>query len=165
MPDSWGRVRELADEADTYLDDDRQDEALYRRALANLLALQPFEESDEQQRPDKRDQDNEDDKDDREAARMAELDRSNRRRRNALRNRDSRLCTASGAHINRESSPTTASARTDAPGRGGSFPSTEATRPHIRVPAAQLPQPDQLSRWLERTSSEVDASVANHTAD
>ena len=56
-PDTWSRVRELADEADTYLDDDRQDEALYRRAQANLLALQLFEESDEQQRPDKQDQD------------------------------------------------------------------------------------------------------------
>src|SRR6478752_8466839 len=60
-PDTLSRVRELADEADTYLDDDRQDEALYRRAQANLLALQLFEESDEQQRPDKQDQDNEDD--------------------------------------------------------------------------------------------------------
>jgi len=60
-PDTWSRMRELADEADTYLDDDRQDEALYRRAQANLLALQLFEESDEQQRPDKQDQDNEDD--------------------------------------------------------------------------------------------------------
>ena len=49
-PDTWSRTRELADEADTYLDDDRQDEALYRRALANLLALQLFQESDEQQR-------------------------------------------------------------------------------------------------------------------
>ncbi len=35
----------------------------------------------------------------------------------------------------------------------------------VLVPAAQLPQPDQLSRWLERTWSEVDAWVANHTAD
>ena len=60
-------MRELADEADTYLDDDRQDEALYRRAQANLLALQLFEESDQQQRPDKQDQDNEDDKDNSEA--------------------------------------------------------------------------------------------------
>ena len=67
-PDTWSRVRELADEADTYLDDDRQDEALYRRAQANLLALQLFEESDQQQRPDKQDQDNEDDKDNSEAA-------------------------------------------------------------------------------------------------
>src|SRR6185436_19692703 len=54
-PDTWSRVRELADEADNYLDDDRQDEALYRRAQANLLALQLFEESDEQQRPDDKD--------------------------------------------------------------------------------------------------------------
>ncbi len=61
-------MREVADEADTYLDNDRQDEALYRRALANLLAPQLFEESDEQQRPDKREQDNEDDKDNSEAA-------------------------------------------------------------------------------------------------
>ena len=66
--DTWSRVRELADEADTYLDDDRQDEALYRRAQANLLALQLFEESDQQQRPDKQDQDNEDDKDNSEAS-------------------------------------------------------------------------------------------------
>jgi hypothetical protein len=67
-PDTWSRVRELADEADTYLDDDRQDEALYRRAQANLLALQLFEESDEQQRPDKQDQDNQEDKDNSEPA-------------------------------------------------------------------------------------------------
>jgi hypothetical protein len=52
-PDTWDQVRKLADEADNYLDDDRQDEALYRRAQANLLALKLFEESDEPQRPDR----------------------------------------------------------------------------------------------------------------
>jgi len=51
-PDAWDQVRKLADEADNYLDDDRQDEALYRRAQANLLALKLFEDSDEPQRPD-----------------------------------------------------------------------------------------------------------------
>jgi hypothetical protein len=50
-PDTWDQVRKLADEADNYLDDDRQDEALYRRAQANLLALKSFEDSDEPQRP------------------------------------------------------------------------------------------------------------------
>ncbi|CAN5620177.1 hypothetical protein BH09ACT7_BH09ACT7_40320 [soil metagenome] len=50
-PDTWDQVRKLADEADNYLDDDRQDEALYRRAQANLLALKLFEDSDEPQRP------------------------------------------------------------------------------------------------------------------
>jgi hypothetical protein len=48
----WARVRELADQADDYLDDDRQDEALYRRAQANFLALQLFEDSERPQRPD-----------------------------------------------------------------------------------------------------------------
>jgi hypothetical protein len=50
-PDTWDQVRKLADEADNYLDDDHQDEALYRRAQANLLALKLFEDSDEPQRP------------------------------------------------------------------------------------------------------------------
>jgi len=31
------------------------------------------------------------------------------------------------------------------------------------VPAAQLPQPDQMSPWLERTWADVDAWVAGHT--
>jgi hypothetical protein len=30
-------------------------------------------------------------------------------------------------------------------------------------PAAELPQPDQLSPWLERTWTQVDAWVAGHT--
>jgi hypothetical protein len=51
-PDGWAQVRELADQADEFLDDDRQDEALFRRAQANLRALQLFEESDEPQRDD-----------------------------------------------------------------------------------------------------------------
>jgi hypothetical protein len=33
----------------------------------------------------------------------------------------------------------------------------------VLVPAAQLPQPDQLSPWLERTWTQVDAWVAGHT--
>jgi hypothetical protein len=44
-PKEWAQVRELADQADKYLDDDRQDEALFRRAQANLVALQLFEDS------------------------------------------------------------------------------------------------------------------------
>lgn len=68
-PDTWDQVRKLADEADNYLDDDRQDEALYRRAQANLLALKLFEDSDEPQRPSKdsseaKDTDDSDDSDD-----------------------------------------------------------------------------------------------------
>jgi hypothetical protein len=51
-PDGFAQVRELADKADEFLDDDRQDEALFRRAEANLRALQLFEESNESQRPD-----------------------------------------------------------------------------------------------------------------
>ena len=50
-PDGWAQVRELAEQADDYLDGDRQDEALFRRAQANLRALQLFEDSDEPQRP------------------------------------------------------------------------------------------------------------------
>jgi 1-acyl-sn-glycerol-3-phosphate acyltransferase len=33
----------------------------------------------------------------------------------------------------------------------------------VLVPAADLPQPDQLSSWLERTWTQVDAWVASHT--
>jgi 1-acyl-sn-glycerol-3-phosphate acyltransferase len=33
------------------------------------------------------------------------------------------------------------------------------------IPAAQLPQPDQLTPWLERTWTKVDAWVAGHTDD
>jgi 1-acyl-sn-glycerol-3-phosphate acyltransferase len=33
----------------------------------------------------------------------------------------------------------------------------------VLIPAAQLPAPDQLSPWLERTWSQVDAWVAGHT--
>lgn len=33
----------------------------------------------------------------------------------------------------------------------------------VLVPAAQLPQPDQLSPWLEQTWTQVDAWVAGHT--
>ena len=47
-PDGFAQVRELADKADEFLDDDRQDEALFRRAQANLRALQLFENSNEQ---------------------------------------------------------------------------------------------------------------------
>ena len=47
VPDAWGQVRELADEADKHLDADEQDEALYRRAQANVLALRLFEDSSE----------------------------------------------------------------------------------------------------------------------
>jgi hypothetical protein len=49
-PDGFAQVRELADQADEFLDDDRQDEALFRRAQANLRALQLFENSNEPQR-------------------------------------------------------------------------------------------------------------------
>jgi hypothetical protein len=60
-------VGQLDDQADTYLDDDRQDEAMFRRAQANLLALRLFEDSDEAQRPDgdgtDRDEDTDDKKD------------------------------------------------------------------------------------------------------
>lgn len=52
VPDGWAQVGQLDDQADTYLDDDRQDEAMFRRAQANLLALRLFEDSDEAQRPD-----------------------------------------------------------------------------------------------------------------
>jgi hypothetical protein len=51
-PDGFAQVRELADQADEFLDDDRQDEALFRRAQANLRALQLFENSNEPQRDD-----------------------------------------------------------------------------------------------------------------
>ena len=68
-PAGWAKVGELDDQADTYLDDDRQDEAMYRRAQANLLALRLFEDSDESQRSSdekdgKKDDDEKDDKDD-----------------------------------------------------------------------------------------------------
>ena len=33
----------------------------------------------------------------------------------------------------------------------------------VLVPAAQLPQPDQLGPWLEQTWTQVDAWVAGHT--
>jgi hypothetical protein len=58
VPDGWDQVRQLDDQADDYLDDDRQDEAMFRRAQANLLALRLFEDSDEAQRSN----DDEDDK-------------------------------------------------------------------------------------------------------
>ena len=58
-PDGFAQVRELAEKADEFLDDDRQDEALFRRAEANLRALQLFEDSDESQRPDGDDDDDE----------------------------------------------------------------------------------------------------------
>ena len=51
-PGEWAQVGQLDDQADDYLDDDRQDEAMFRRAQANLLALRLFEDSDEAQRPD-----------------------------------------------------------------------------------------------------------------
>jgi hypothetical protein len=54
-PDGFAQVRELADQADEFLDDDRQDEALFRRAEANLRSLQLFEQSDEAQRPESED--------------------------------------------------------------------------------------------------------------
>ena len=60
-PDGFAQVRELAEKADEFLDDDRQDEALFRRAEANLRALQLFEDSDESQRPDGDDDDTDDD--------------------------------------------------------------------------------------------------------
>jgi hypothetical protein len=60
-PDGFAQVRELAEKADEFLDDDRQDEALFRRAEANLRALQLFEDSDEPQRPDGGDDDDGDD--------------------------------------------------------------------------------------------------------
>jgi hypothetical protein len=56
-PQEWAEVRELVDQADGLLDDDRQDEALFRRAQANLLALQLFEDSDEAKRPASEDSD------------------------------------------------------------------------------------------------------------
>jgi hypothetical protein len=64
-PEGWAQVVQLDDQADTYLDDDRQDEAMFRRAQANLLALRLFEDSDEAQRPDgtDRDEDTDDKKD------------------------------------------------------------------------------------------------------
>jgi hypothetical protein len=65
--EGWAQVGQLDDQADTYLDDDRQDEAMFRRAQANLLALRLFEDSDEAQRPDgdgtDRDEDTDDKKD------------------------------------------------------------------------------------------------------
>jgi hypothetical protein len=70
-PDGWAQVRELADQADEFLDDDRQDEALFRRAEANLRALQLFEASDEPQRPESDDGDDEqedEDEDDKESS-------------------------------------------------------------------------------------------------
>jgi hypothetical protein len=63
-PDGFAQVRELAEKADEFLDDDRQDEALFRRAEANLRALQLFEDSDESQRPDGDDDNTDDDGDD-----------------------------------------------------------------------------------------------------
>jgi hypothetical protein len=63
VPEAWGQVREFSNEADSYLDDDRQDEALYRRAQANVLALQLFEDSDEGQHPDDEDAHSDDDSD------------------------------------------------------------------------------------------------------
>jgi hypothetical protein len=60
-PDGFAQVRELAEKADEFLDDDRQDEALFRRAEANLRALQLFEDSDEPQRPDGDDDESDDD--------------------------------------------------------------------------------------------------------
>jgi hypothetical protein len=60
-PDGFAQVRELAEKADEFLDDDRQDEALFRRAEANLRALQLFEDSDEPQRPDGDDDNGDDD--------------------------------------------------------------------------------------------------------
>jgi hypothetical protein len=45
-PEGWTQVQQLASQADDYLDDDRQDEAMFRRAQANLLALRLFEDSD-----------------------------------------------------------------------------------------------------------------------
>jgi hypothetical protein len=62
-PDGFAQVRELAEKADEFLDDDRQDEALFRRAEANLRALQLFEDSDEPQRLDGGDDDDGDDDD------------------------------------------------------------------------------------------------------
>lgn len=64
-PEGWAQVGQLDDQADSYLDDDRQDEAMFRRAQANLLALRLFEDSDEAQRPDgtDRDEDTDDKKD------------------------------------------------------------------------------------------------------
>jgi hypothetical protein len=65
-PDSWGQVQELANEADKHLDADEQDEALYRRAQSNVLALRLFEESDENSSEPKDsddDADSDDDKD------------------------------------------------------------------------------------------------------
>jgi hypothetical protein len=65
VPDGWDQVRQLDDQADDYLDDDRQDEAMFRRAQANLLALRLFEDSDEAQRSeDDNDNDNDKKKDD-----------------------------------------------------------------------------------------------------
>jgi hypothetical protein len=63
-PDSWGQVQELADEADKHLDADEQDEALYRRAQSNVLALRLFEESGENSSESKDSDDDDDDKDD-----------------------------------------------------------------------------------------------------
>jgi hypothetical protein len=60
VPDAWGQVRDFASEADEYLDNDEQDEALYRRAQANVLALQLFEEAGESDHPDADDAHDED---------------------------------------------------------------------------------------------------------
>ena len=65
VPDGWDQVRQLDDQADDYLDDDRQDEAMFRRAQANLLALRLFEDSDESQRSNGDDKKKKDDDDDR----------------------------------------------------------------------------------------------------
>jgi hypothetical protein len=62
-PDSWGQVQELADAADKHLDADEQDEALYRRAQSNVLALRLFEESDEKSSESKESDDDDDDDD------------------------------------------------------------------------------------------------------
>ena len=62
-PDGWAKVGELDDQADTFLDDDRQDEAMYRRAQANLLSLRLFEDSDEPQRSDSKKDDSKKDDD------------------------------------------------------------------------------------------------------
>jgi hypothetical protein len=63
VPDGWDQVRQLDDQADDYLDDDRQDEAMFRRAQANLLALRLFEDSDESQRSNGDDKKKKDDDD------------------------------------------------------------------------------------------------------
>ena len=65
VPDGWAQVGQLADKADEYLDDDHQDEAMFRRAQANLLALRLFEDSDEaRESVDEVDEEGDDDGDD-----------------------------------------------------------------------------------------------------